>query len=218
MPTQSLASVRLAEVAQPALASDQELVLAIQAGSTDALAMAYDRHAGTAFRLAMKVANDRETAEEIVQDAFTALWRSPGSYNSLVASLRTWLLSIVRHRAIDRIRARRTRPAPAELKEAWMMPAPANVQSEVQARIERGALRASVACLPIAQSRTLELAYFGGYTYVEIAETMGVPVGTVKSRARLALERLRRDVALAATVDLGMATVSLETRSLAATR
>ena len=218
MPTQYLASVQPAEVAHAALASDQELVLAIQAGSTDALGIAYDRHAGAAFGIAMKMANDRQTAEEIVQDTFTTLWRTGGSYNSSVASLRTWLLSIVRHRAIDRIRALRTRPAPVELIEAWMMPAPANVQSEVQARIEREALRASVACLPIAQSRTLELAYFGGYTYIEIAEAMGVPVGTVKSRARLALERLRRDVALAATVDFGMATVSLETRSLAATR
>ncbi len=218
MSTQSLASIQPAEVAHAVVASDQELVMAIQAGSTDALGIAYDRHSGAAFGFALKIANDRQTAEEIVQDAFTALWRTAGSYNSSVASLRTWLFSIVRHRAIDRIRARQRRPAPAELIEAWMMPATANVQSEVQARIEREALRASVACLPRAQSRTLELAYFGGYTYVEIAETMGVPVGTVKSRARLALERLRRDLTLAATVDHGMANVSLETRSLAASR
>jgi RNA polymerase sigma-70 factor (ECF subfamily) len=166
----------------------------------DALGLLYDRHASAAFGLAARMTNDRETAEEIVQDAFTSFWRSAPSYDASVSAPRTWLLSIVRNRAIDRLRSRRNRPAPAPLEEAWMLPAVADVQAEVQAGIERQALRAAVATLPASQRRTLELAYFGGQTFVEIAAAMGVSVGTVKSRARLAIQRLRNDAELAATV------------------
>ena len=181
-------------------APDTELAKAVQSGSVEALGVLYDRHATAAFGLAVRMIRDRETAEEIVQDAFASFWRSARSYDASVSAPRTWILSIVRNRAIDRIRARRSRPAPAPLEEAWMLPASVDVQSEVQASIEGRALRASVAALPAAQRRTLEQAYFGGYSFVEIAQSMGVSVGTVKSRARLAIQRLRNDRALAATV------------------
>ena len=181
-------------------APDTELALAVQSGSVEALGVLYGRHSTAAFGLAVRMIRDREAAEEVVQDAFTSFWRSAQSYDASVSAPRTWILSIVRNRAIDRIRARRNRPAPAPLEEAWMLPSAVDVQSEVQAGIEGRVLHASVAALPAAQRRTLEQAYFAGHTFVEIAQSMGVSVGTVKSRARLAIQRLRKDRTLAATV------------------
>jgi RNA polymerase sigma-70 factor (ECF subfamily) len=135
--------------------------------------------------------SNRETAEEVTQDAFMSVWRQATTYNRGVGKVRPWLLSIVHHRAIDRMRRVRERVPNASLDEAWMKPATSDTFGEVYQGLQREQLRAALQRLPKEQRLTIDLAYFNGNTLVEIAEMMNVPVGTVKSRVRLGLEKMR---------------------------
>lgn len=172
--------------------SDEVLLAAIHRGDEGAIAALYDRYGGLAYGLAYRIVNDRGTAEDVVQDAFMSVWRRAVSFQTGRGSVRTWLLSIVHHRAIDRLRGtsgRARRDAP--LDEVDRVVAVDDPWAEVQLRVQRDVLRQSMATLPEAQRRTIELAYFGGYTQHEIASTMDVPIGTVKGRMRIGLQKLR---------------------------
>jgi RNA polymerase sigma-70 factor (ECF subfamily) len=172
--------------------TDELLLARIARRDLAALDTFYARYSRVAFSVAYHVLCNAESAEDVVQEVFLTVWRRADSYIAGRGSARTWLLSIVRHRAIDVARARAARPQGTPLDEVIGLAAPDDDPSaEALRRIEAANVRAALDCLPIAQREVVELAFFSGLSYPEIAEQTGVPLGTVKSRMRLALERLR---------------------------
>jgi RNA polymerase sigma-70 factor (ECF subfamily) len=164
----------------------------LAAGDHEALAGLYDRYAGLAYGVAIRVLGDPARAEDAVQDAFMNVWKNAASFDAERGSLRAWLLTAVRNRCIDHLRRRGAR----EQREAELQPDAAYAQSpsdpwrEVALSLERTAVRDAMASLPAEQRQVVELAYFGGYSQTEIAGMTRVPLGTVKGRIRLALEKM----------------------------
>ncbi len=173
-------------------ASDDELLAAVGRRDETAVAALYDRYGRLAFSVAYRILGDQGAAEDVVQDAFLSVWRRAASFQPGRGSVRTWLLSIVHHRAIDRLRgtAGRARRDTA-LEEVDRVAALDDPWRDVELTLQRDVLKKGLATLPEEQRRTIELAYFGGYTQTEIAGAMGVPVGTVKGRMRIGLQKLR---------------------------
>ena len=174
------------------LHDDGLLAQRIRAGDRVALGEVYDRHASAAMAVALRVVGDREQAEDIVHDAFVATWQKIDRFDPARGSLRSWIVTIVRNRAIDRLRG--TRPS-IEIGEAdersLLRSGPNPTWDDTMARLGATQLRAALAELPAEQRQAIELAYFGGRTYREIATLTGVPLGTANGRLRLALARLR---------------------------
>lgn len=171
--------------------SDDAIVEALAARDLSALSGLYDRYGRVAYSLAYRILGEAEAAEDVVQDAFLAAWRGAGTFRRERGNVRGWLLSIVHHRSVDVLR-RRTAFRPAPLEAADATAADVDVADEAARNVDRGSVRAALGALPEAQRRTLELAYFGGYTQSELAELMGVPLGTVKGRMRIGLQKMRR--------------------------
>jgi RNA polymerase sigma-70 factor, ECF subfamily len=164
----------------------------IRGGDAAALGELYDRHAAAALAVAMRVVGGRAEAEDVVHDAFVAVWRKIDRFDAQRGSLRAWLLTVVRNRAIDRVRARRTAVDVDEADDRSLLRTGPNPTWE--AALDRAAandLRLAIEGLPDEQRRAVELAYFEGYTYREVAEITGVPPGTANGRLRLALAKLR---------------------------
>ncbi|HLX34770.1 MAG TPA: sigma-70 family RNA polymerase sigma factor [Candidatus Limnocylindrales bacterium] len=177
---------------------DGALVGRIASGDEVAFELAYDRHGGLVFGSLVRFLGDREAAAEVAQDAFLALWRRAGRYDASVGSLGGWLLAIARHRAIDRMRgeARRPSPAPVELLDAAHDGDPERDPAGLaDRRWSDSVVRTMVSALPDAERRVVALAYSDGLSQSEIADRLGVPIGTVKSRTRRALARLRAQLA-----------------------
>ena len=161
----------------------------IAAADGRALAELYDRHAGIAYGLALRVVRDPGLAEEAVQDAFLSVWGSAGSFDSRRGAARNWLLTLVHRRAVDLVqRAARRRELPSESlpEEAGPSTAVTAEQNDESRRV-----RAALETLPAAQREALELAYYGGLTQSQIATHVGAPIGTIKSRMYAALVSLR---------------------------
>lgn len=164
----------------------------IRAGDAAALGELYDRHAAAALGVAMRIVGGRDEAEDVVHDAFVAVWRKIDRFDAQRGSLRAWLLTVVRNRAIDRVRARRTAVDVDDADERSLLRTGPNPTWD--AALDRAAandLRQAMDALPDEQRRAIELAYFEGYTYREVAEITGVPPGTANGRLRLALAKLR---------------------------
>lgn len=165
------------------------------AGSADALARLYDRYASTVFGLARRVLDRVEDAEEVVQDVFAQVWRDAHRYAEDRATVAGWIVMLARTRAIDRLRARRARPdqdrgmepAPAMPIEATG-PSPEHMAVTAQ---DGATVRRALQELPPQQRQLVELAYYEGLTHSEIASRTGVPLGTVKTRLRMAMATLR---------------------------
>ena len=173
--------------------ADEELMGRLSGGDAEAFDLIYERHADAAFSLASRISGSRAAAEEVAQDAFLALWRNGARYEQSRGSVRNWILGIVHNRAIDALRRavrHESRRAGDEgLAERLM--SPDRTDEEVDRRQEAGAVRTMLDDLPADQRRVIELAYFAGFTHTEIAEMLEIPVGTVKGRMRLGLEKLR---------------------------
>ena len=166
----------------------------VQQGSTEAFELIYDRHGSAAYSLAYRMAGDRQAAEEITQEAFLATWRSSARYQRERGSVRSWVLGIVHHRAIDMLRRNgphERRRASADGIEERSDPGELT-DIEIVRRDEARTVRAALEQLPESQSRVIQLAYFGGFTHTEIADMTEMPIGTVKGRMRLGLEKMRR--------------------------
>lgn len=165
-------------------------------GELAAFEVIYDRHSGVAYSLAYRICGTRPAAEEVVQEAFLALWRSGARYDRTRGSVRTWVLGIVHNRAIDALRRslvhERRRATDDGLEERLV--SAERTETEVVHRDQAREIRAALEALPEEQARVIELAYFGGFTHTEIAELLGAPVGTVKGRMRLGLEKLRNSL------------------------
>ena len=161
-------------------------------GDLGALDVLYEQHGAMAFSIAYRITGDRSAAEDVVQEAFLGAWRNAGRYVDARGSVRTWLLSIVHHRAIDAIRRRRpTVELPeteATLPDTLTLP---DVWADVELRLDRESVRGAMGSISEVQREAIELAYFGGLTQTEIAERTGVPLGTVKGRLRLGLQGMR---------------------------
>jgi RNA polymerase sigma factor (sigma-70 family) len=169
--------------------SDEELLTAIGTGDEGALGALYDRFGRVAYGVAYRILRDQALAEDAVQEAFLAVWRSAESYRRERATPSTWLLTLVHRRAVDLVRRedrRRTEPLD-EPPEAIG----GDVPEEAAVRGRRMAVQSALRSLPEDQRQALELAYYGGYTQSELAERLGVPLGTVKSRMFSGLNRLR---------------------------
>lgn len=172
-------------------ASDAALVVAIGRYSEDALAEAYRRHAGAVFGLAKRVLCDGASAEEVVQEVFLRLWNSPERFDPERGSLRSYLLAQTHGRSVDLLRSDRSRRA-RELRDARSAAtAGYDLEREVWDLAVAERLRQAVAVLPADERRAIELAYFEGCTYREVARVLGAPEGTVKSRIRAGLQRMR---------------------------
>jgi RNA polymerase sigma-70 factor (ECF subfamily) len=176
--------------------SDEELMLRVARRDDVALARLHERYRALAFSVAQRVVNDPARAEDVVQDAFLAVWRRAGSYATGRGSVRTWLTSVVRNRAIDVVRATRERPVGDEDASLLALEdgAPA-VHDQVAASIDGEAARRALGQLPDEQRQAIALAYFAGLSHSEIADRTGLPLGTVKSRVRLGLQRMRLSLA-----------------------
>jgi len=189
--------------------ADAALMARVASGDEDALMEAYDRHAETLFGATVRFLGDREAAAEIVQETFVAAWRSAVTFDSTAGSLRTWMLRIARNRAIDRLRAEARRPGLIQLpandgEEALLDPLDRLVERRRQGvdegdpavMLERSwsgaVVRTALADLAGHEREVVFLAYRDGLTQHEIAERLGLPLGTVKSRTRRALAHLRQ--------------------------
>ncbi len=183
-------SLRVATVADDV---DRAVLGRVADGELHALDELYERYKKMAYSIAYRITNDATLAEDVVQDAFLGAWRNAARYIEGRGSVKTWLLSIVHHRAIDAVRRRRPT---TELPEREAVPPPAlqlpDVWAEVAANLDAETVRAVLGVLSDVQREAIELAYFGGLTQIEIAERTSTPLGTVKSRIRLGLLAMRR--------------------------
>jgi RNA polymerase sigma-70 factor (ECF subfamily) len=180
------------EPSDPAV-TDAHLLRRVATRDERALGELYDRYAGLALALANRVLRDRGQAEDVVQDAFISVWRRAGTFDLERGSVRGWLMSIVRHAAIDRRRGRfRHEQTEVDLDLVAYRVGETDVWDEVTRRLDRERVRNALRGLPAEQREALELAYLGGLTQAEIAERTGEPLGTIKSRVRLGLRRLER--------------------------
>ena len=178
--------------------ADEDLMPLLERKDPSAFEIVYDRHGGAAYSLAYRIVGDRGVAEDVTQEAFLSVWRSGARYDRTRGSVRTWLLGVVRNRAIDVLRrdAGRAPAVSLELEsvpeqESRWEPTDSEALRHETAREVRGVLRE----LPADQVKVVQLAYFGGLTHSEIADVLGMPLGTVKGRMRLAMDKMRAQLA-----------------------
>jgi len=178
--------------------TDLDLIQAMRRGADAALEMLYRRYGGLVYTLALRIVGDPELAREVLQDTFLSTWVGRDAYDASRGRVASWLMGIARNRAVDLLRSRSHQ---ARLRERHDGPfpssnpavaAPAGAQPEVALRM---VVRQALEVLSIPQRQAIELAYYGGLTQAEIAHELGEPLGTVKSRTREAMERLRRRLA-----------------------
>ncbi len=178
--------------------ADEDLMHLMQRGDPRAFEAVYERHSGAAFSLAYRMVGRGNVAEDVVQEAFLSIWRSGARYERARGSVRTWVLGIVHHRAIDQLRRSsvhdKRRASDEGIEERLETGERTDV--EVARRDEAQQIRTAMESLPPEQSHVIELAYFGGFTHTEIAAMLETPVGTVKGRMRLGLEKLRNSLRL----------------------
>ena len=178
--------------------SDESLVERLRLQDVRALEALYDRHSGALFGLALKMLGDREMAEEIVQETFLKLWERPDSYVPERGRLISWLLGVAHHRAVDRLRRRQLELRySSDGRFADTGAAEPDPEDELLASLREEAVIRAISALPPAQRVAVELAYLRGMTQVQIAEALGEPLGTVKTRIRLAMQKLRASLELA---------------------
>ena len=165
----------------------------VQRGDVLAFETIFDRHVDAAFSLAYRMCGGSTTAEDVVQEAFMSIWRSAASYDSARGSVRSWVLGVVRNRAVDGFRRGVAKQGRDISDDGRAERVTASERTEVEAarREEGREVRGALARLPVEQRRVIELSYFGGFTHSEIATMLELPAGTVKGRMRLGLEKLR---------------------------
>lgn len=191
--------------------SDEELVELVSEGETAAFEALYEKYSGATYALAVRMLGDAGAAEEVVQDAFVSMWKKSETYDASQGKLYTWLLRITRNRAIDEIRKKSspTRAAANQRRlyeETRNVPGPPGETGAEAAYLSeiRGFVREAMDELPKEQRQVVELSYLGGLSQREISEKTGIPLGTVKTRMRLALKKLRHSLepVIGKTVDL----------------
>lgn len=176
--------------------ADAELIERVRRGDEVALAALYDRYGGLILTVALRIVGDRELAEEVMQDTFLRVWNASDTYRASRGQVSGWLIGIARNRAIDVLRSRQHK---TRLRERTPLPEPGDedsfgVPDETEAVATRQAVADALAGLSLTQRQVVELAYYGGMSQSEIARQLGEPLGTVKSRTRVAMEHLRNSL------------------------
>jgi RNA polymerase sigma-70 factor, ECF subfamily len=167
---------------------DSALLSAIQAGSQDAITTFFDRYSRMVYSVALRVLNDSSEAEDVMQEIFIQIWQNPRAFVSGHGSLGGWLVVVARNRAIDRLRRRK----PTEPIELFALPSSGDLAQESERNLLIEKIQKAMATLPVEQRTSLELAFFEGLSHSEIAQKTGEPLGTIKTRIRLALIALRK--------------------------
>jgi RNA polymerase sigma-70 factor, ECF subfamily len=191
--------------AELARLGDEDLMALVDRKDPDAFEVLYDRHGGAAFSLAYRIVGDRRGAEDVTQEAFLSIWRSRARFDRARGSVRAWVLGVTRNRAIDALRRGGAGAPRLDHDDETVLEArEASDRTDAEAiRRETAAeLRAALDSLPEEQSKVIELAYFGGFSHSEIAEMVSQPLGTVKGRMRLGLEKIRVEIAEALPADV----------------
>jgi len=174
------------------LLADEDLMSLASDGEAGGFAALYDRHSRASYSLAYRMTGDRQAAEDLVQEAFLQVWRAAGSYRAERGSVRTWILSIVHNRGIDQLRSTASRRRVRDRVEATAsITQPSEAFAETWRNSQRDQVREALRILPSEQLKVLELAYYSGYTHTEIADLLDLPLGTVKGRMRLGLQKIR---------------------------
>ncbi len=180
----------------PTESSDELLINEIAGGAIWAMETLYERYYRILYSFACHIVTDRQIAEDLLQEAFLSVWRHAHSYSSQSGAVRTWLISIVRHRAIDYLRGLQRRETVSKLsldEVDYIEPvASPDVWDAVWQSAQRSLIREALGCIPREQRMVIELAYFQGWTHTEIADGCQIPLGTVKARMRLGLLHLKR--------------------------
>ena len=172
--------------------TDEVLLQLLRLGNESALGTLYDRYGKTAYSLAYRILGDVHAAEDAVQEAFINIWRRAGSFSAARGTARTWIMAVVHHRSIDIGRKRRgitPRELPLELER--LPEDPSDTWTEVSNTLDRELLKECLERIPDDQGEAIQMAYFDGYTQREIAELKGIPLGTVKGRIRIGMDKLR---------------------------
>ncbi len=174
--------------------TDAQLLTLVVRGENWALSEIYDRYTRLVFSHALKILNDRASAEEIVQQVFTKVWRSAHDYRVERGKFSTWVMSITQHQCIDELRRRRVRPVTQPGDEEWFdeLASDDDPAQAVQDIFEQARVREALRQIPVEQRTVIELAFWGGLTQQEIAVYCRSPLGTIKTRSRLGLRRLKR--------------------------
>jgi RNA polymerase sigma-70 factor (ECF subfamily) len=173
-------------------AADERIAELLAEGSPEAIELLYDAYGTLAYTLALRIVTDPHTAEDVIQDAFLAVWRRADQFRSERGTVKSWLCQVVRNCAIDRLRSNRRKVAmDVPIDAATAEPSVSDTWAGVAAALTRQEVQVALRTLPPEQRQTVELAFFDGYSQTEISRAMDVPLGTVKGRARLALTRLR---------------------------
>ncbi len=178
--------------------ADEELMPWIAAKDPEAFEVFYDRHGGVAYSLAYRILGDRSAAEDCIQETFISIWRSGARFDRTRGSVRSWTLSIVRNRAIDALRSKAGKAPKLTFDDDAILesrPAEERTDDEAIRHETANEVRSAISQLPEEQSKVIELAYFGGFSQSEIARMLNIPLGTVKGRMRLALEKIRGELA-----------------------
>jgi RNA polymerase sigma-70 factor (ECF subfamily) len=178
--------------------ADEELMPLIGEKDPEAFEVFYDRHGGVAYSLAYRIVGEKAAAEDVTQEAFISIWKSGARFDRARGSVRSWMLSIVRNRAIDALRSRAGKAPKLSFDDDAILeqrPAEELTDAEAMRRETATELRGALGELPGEQSKVIELAYFGGFSQSEISRMLGVPLGTVKGRMRLGLEKIRGELA-----------------------
>jgi RNA polymerase sigma-70 factor (ECF subfamily) len=173
--------------------ADEDLMQLVRDGEAGAFEVVFDRHAQRAFSLAYRMCGRRALAEDVVQEAFLSLWRSGARYDPARGSVRSWVLSVVHNRAIDAFRREAAKES-RDVRDDRLVERTPSLQlthAEVERRDDAQQVRSALGELPAEQRQVIELAYFGGFTHSQIAQTLGLPAGTVKGRMRLGLTKMR---------------------------
>jgi RNA polymerase sigma-70 factor, ECF subfamily len=173
--------------------SDETLAALVTRRDEAALGAIYDRYGSLVYAIALRVTGDRQTAEEVVQDVFQSVWATTATYRPDLGRFAPWISGVARHRAIDAVRSKRERARTREqtIEEMVLFDPQGGPEDEASQAALREAVRSALNELPQSQRQAVELAYYGGLTRAEIAERLGEPVGTVKTRLRLGLVKLR---------------------------
>jgi RNA polymerase sigma-70 factor (ECF subfamily) len=178
--------------------ADEELMPLIGEKDPEAFEVFYDRHGGVAYSLAYRIVGEKAAAEDVTQEAFISIWKSGARFDRARGSVRSWMLSIVRNRAIDALRSRAGKAPKLTFDDDAVLeqrPSEQLTEDEAMRRETATEIRGALGELPGEQSKVIELAYFGGFSQSEISRMLGVPLGTVKGRMRLGLEKIRGELA-----------------------
>ena len=173
--------------------SESELIIKIADKDRSAFSELYNRFSASVFKWSLRIVRDRDEAEEVVQEVFLQIWKSAKSYNSERGEIATWIINITKSRSIDKLRNTKFKRKNISIGEELLTKKRSGLMTEEKTE-DRNIIKNALEKLPAEQKRAIEIVFFGGFTHHEAAEKLQIPVGTIKTRIRLAVSKLRVDL------------------------